>query len=88
MTSSLMLRMTTMTEIEYHDRPPAGWFVLEIMQQRVRGREWIALLIDVDPEDYRAKYRSPHSCWVRIAGKHKSRNAAWDALEGMMATRH
>jgi hypothetical protein len=29
-----------MTEIEYLDRPPAGWFVLEIM--KVRGRDWIA----------------------------------------------
>jgi hypothetical protein len=34
-----------MTEIEYLDRPPAGWFVLE----KVRGRNWVALMIDVDP---------------------------------------
>jgi hypothetical protein len=75
-----------MTEIEYLDRPPAGWLVLEIM--KVRGRNWVALMIDVDPEDYRAKYCSLQSCWIRIGGKHKSRGAAWDALEGMMATRH
>jgi hypothetical protein len=49
-----------MTEIEYLDRPPAGWFVLEIM--KVRGRNWVALMIDVDPKQ---------SCWIRIAGKQR-----------------
>jgi hypothetical protein len=43
-----------MTAKEYLDRPPPGWFVLEIMQQRLRGRDWVALVIDVDPEELRA----------------------------------
>jgi hypothetical protein len=71
-----------------------------------RGRDWTALMVDVDPDDlknctcdfparfyvhpdhYRPVFRTAHQCWVRIKGKHRNRTAAWNALEGMMATRH
>jgi hypothetical protein len=95
-----------MTAIQYLDQPPAGWFVLDVMRQEDRGRDWVALMVDihpdelkncicdfpalfyVNPKDYRAGGRRVLQCWVRIAGKHRGRNAAWDALEDMMATRH
>jgi hypothetical protein len=32
--------------------------------------------------------RTAHEAWVRIPGKHRNRDAAWDALEDMIATRH
>lgn len=90
------------------ERPPAGWFVLDVMRsgENQRGRDWTALMIDVDPDelkncacefpalfyvdpkDYRPGSRTVHQCWVRIAGKHRSRTNAWNALENTMATRH
>jgi hypothetical protein len=42
----------------------------------------------VHPDRYRPGFRTARQCWVRVAGKHRSRTAAWDALENMMATRH
>jgi hypothetical protein len=44
-------------------------------------------LFYVDPKDYRPGKRTAHQCWVRIAGKHMSQTAAWNALQDMMATR-
>jgi hypothetical protein len=45
-------------------------------------------LFYVHPDDYRPGFRVAHQCWVRIAGKHRGRSAAWNALEDMIATRH
>jgi hypothetical protein len=95
-----------MSMIEYFDRPPSGWFVLDVMKQKESGLDWAALTVDVHPDDlknctcdfparfyvhpkdYRAGSRIVHQGWVRIAGKHKSRNVACDALEAIVATRH
>jgi hypothetical protein len=80
-----------MTAIEYLDRPQSGWFPLDVMR-RSKGSslDWVALMIDVDPDDFK---NCPTACrprqrWLIIAGKHSDRNAAWDALEDMMSTRH
>ena len=45
--------MTIETAIVYLDEPPAGWFVLEVMRcdGNPRGRDWTALMIDVDPDE-------------------------------------
>jgi hypothetical protein len=79
-----------MKAIEYLDRPPAGWFVLAVMQKEERGRDWVALMVDFDPDDPNCMGRPPaaHNAWVRIPGKHRERDRAWDVLEQMMATRH
>jgi hypothetical protein len=84
-----------MTAIKYLDLPPSGWFVLDVMRNKARGRDWTALMADFDPDDYDPddpNYVGPpanaHDAWVRIPGKHRDRDAAWDALEQMMATRH
>jgi hypothetical protein len=53
-------------------------------------------LFDDDDEtrDFiRSLARFARSClqvgtWVRIPGKHRNQDAAWDALEDMIATRH
>lgn len=92
--------------IQYLDHPPTGWFILDVMKVDGRGRDWSALMIDVDPDDlkscacefpalfyvhpndFRPGSRKACQCWVRIPGKHKDRDAAWEALETMMATRH
>ena len=75
-----------MTPIEYLDRPPAGWFVLSVVKQR--GGDWIALMINTDPDDFHAWRGPTRECWVRIPGKHRSGDAACDALEASIATRH
>ena len=95
-----------MKAIEYLDRPPSGWFVLDVMRREEKGRDWAALMVDVDPDDlkncacdfpalffvhpndHRPGQRTAHQCWVLIAGKHRSRTAAWNALEDIMTTRH
>jgi hypothetical protein len=45
-------------------------------------------LFYVDPKDYCPGNRTAHQCWVRIACKHRSQTAAWNALQNMIATRH
>jgi hypothetical protein len=97
-----------MTAIEHLDRPPVGWFALDVMKAGSNGRkwDWCALMIDVnpdelkhcvfkmavfyvDPKEYRPDgSRTAREAWVSIPGKHRNREAAWDALQGMLATRH
>jgi hypothetical protein len=40
-----------MTTIEYLDRPPAGWFALDVMRKEARKWDWVVLMVDVDPDD-------------------------------------
>jgi hypothetical protein len=71
------------------DRPPAGWFTLDVMRTAWRKWDWVALMIDVPPDDYIARrVVIASSVWVRIPGKHRDRDAAWDALGNMITTRH
>ncbi len=74
--------------IEYIDRPPAGWFPLDVMRQKGRSLSWVALLIDMHPEDFRNSACKCQQRGLRIPGKHKNRDAALDALQSMIATRH
>jgi hypothetical protein len=78
---------------EYLDapRPPPGWHVLGVVRETSRKWDWVALLIDVDPDDFVNHRPGTHSTrhrWFRIPGKHATREAAWDALDDAMATRH
>jgi hypothetical protein len=50
-----------------------------------RKWDWVALMIDVHPDDLD---RTTRSGWVRIPGKHRNKDAAWEALENLLATRH
>jgi hypothetical protein len=95
-----------MTKIEYLDRPPSGWFPLDVMRATPRKWDWCALMVDVDPDDlkhcvvefpalfyvhpdnYRPGEREAQQRFVRIPGKHRSKDAAWTALENMVAKRH
>jgi hypothetical protein len=40
-----------MTAIEYLDRPAPGWFALDVMRKEARKWNWVALLVDVHPDD-------------------------------------
>ena len=77
-----------MTAIEYVDRPPPGWFVMDVMRESARKWDWVAVMIDVDPEDFRERRAEGRFCYVRLPGKYRNRDVAWDTLEAMMATRH
>ena len=70
---------------EYLDKPPAGWFPLDVMRKEARKRDWVALMIDVHPDEH---YLTAREAWVRVPGKHRNRDAAWGALEDMIVTRH
>ena len=43
--------------LTYLDRPPPGWFVLDVMRAGARKRNWVALMIDVHPDDLKT-YKS------------------------------
>jgi hypothetical protein len=43
----------------------------------------------VDPSEYRPDAsRTAREVYVRVPGKHRSKDAAWAALEDLIATRH
>lgn len=95
-----------MSTIEYLDRPPAGWFAIDVMKVDDRRKwDWCALMIDahpddlkncrckvawlyIDPREYRPGSRTAREAYVRVPGKHRNKEAAWDALQEMLATRH
>ena len=84
MTTQIMPRVP----IEYLDRPPPGWFVLDVMKINYRKTDWAAIIIDVDPDDFVARPEvRAQSRWLKL-GKHKSRDDAWDHADQMLATRH
>jgi hypothetical protein len=73
------------------DSPPLGWFVLDVMRKESRSRDWVALMTNAPRDELKsfwAARRPVRECWVRIAGKHRSRDAACAAFEDMRATRH
>jgi hypothetical protein len=58
------------------------------LPEKERGRDWAALM--VHPDDF-WDHDSPAPArqgWFRIPGRYRSRDAAWDAIRDMMATRH
>lgn len=73
--------------IEYADRPEGDWHVLDVMRKERRKWDWVALLVDFDPDDLKS-CGNARECWLRVPGKHRNRDAAWDTLEELMATRH
>jgi hypothetical protein len=40
-----------MTDIDMVDRPPAGWFALNVMRKEKRKWDWVALMVDVSPDE-------------------------------------
>lgn len=43
----------------------------------------------VHPDEYRPDgSRTAREAWVRIPGKHRNKDAAWDALQDLLVTRH
>jgi hypothetical protein len=68
------------------DRPPAGWHVLVVVRRTSRKWDWSALMIDVHPDEM--KHSPCKEAWVRVPGKHRNYDAACEAVEAMIATKH
>ena len=34
-----------------NDRPPSGWFALDVMRKESRKWDWVALMVDVHPDE-------------------------------------
>jgi hypothetical protein len=37
------------------DRPPPGWFALDVMKKDGRKWDWVALMVDVPPDDLKTR---------------------------------
>ena len=73
-----------MTAIEYLDRPASGWFVLAVMRRVKRKWDWVAPMVDVDPDDATNPFRHVRrERGLLIPGKHRNLDAAWEAFENM-----
>jgi hypothetical protein len=75
-----------MSDCEIVDAAPAGWFALGVV--RDRGWKWAAMMIDVSLDQAVRRPHDVRSVWVRVPGKHRTKEAATAALAEMMATRH
>ena len=65
----------------------AGQRVHEVLGYR--PRHWMLLPNGLDLDEYRPDgSRTAREAWVRLPGKYRNWDAAWDALQDMMATRH
>lgn len=78
--------------VVYVDVPPPGWWILDVMRKDSRRIDegWVALLIDTDPDIFCAgldRHKRTQSCWLDL-GKCRSRDAAWERAEQLMATKH
>ena len=86
------------------DHPPPGWFALNVMKKEGRKWDWVALMVDVDPDDLKhcncafpalffvdpnewrpAEGRVAQQCFVKVPGKHRNADAAWDAIQDVIA---
>jgi len=74
---------------EFSDRPPPGWFSLDVVRRASRKWDWVALMVEADPDlEIKKRYRPIRGVWIQIPGKHRNLEAALLALEDMLATRH
>lgn len=77
---------------KFLDQLPDGWLVLRVMPLEEDGREWWALVTDVNPDtdnlSWWLRNRSNDETFIRIPGEHETYEAACDAFEVMTATRH
>ena len=69
------------------------WYILDVMRKggkTAKRNVWMALLIDRDPDVFRAgldRYVGVQERWLEL-GRHRNRDDAWDCAEQMLATRH
>jgi hypothetical protein len=70
--------------------PPSGWFLVEVFRKGSRKWDWVAFMVDKDPESAPPGWLPPETrwCWVSIPGKHRNPDAAKGAFQDILATRH
>ena len=89
--------------IEELDHPPAGWHPLTVMRKSRRKWDWVALMVDVEPDEMKHCHchgpallfvnpyeykpmgcRRVQQCYLRVRGKHRNEDAAWEAMWQMI----
>ncbi|TAH67636.1 MAG: hypothetical protein EWM45_06650 [Rhodopseudomonas palustris] len=56
---------TSTNDLPTLDKPPAGWHVLSVARSASRSRDWLALMISVDPADLKnCECDFPAKLWV------------------------
>jgi hypothetical protein len=74
----------------YLDKPPTGWFVLDVLPHQSR-LDWVAVMIDCHPNDIKGwlpahgpNPRPVQHGWLPIPGQHSNSADAWNAVESMI----
>lgn len=67
-----------------------GWVALMISVpfEELKYCRCKTAVLYVHPKDYRPDGREAIEAWVRIPGEHRSKKAAWEALQDLIETRH
>jgi hypothetical protein len=83
-----------MSDIQHLDAPPggsSGWFAVDVMRSKRHSRDWVVLMIDVDPDDMASRswddpvwlYVHPKNCRPTAPkGRH-----CWVRLQGKYRNR-
>ena len=80
------MRLPSVTII---DQAPAGWHILDVRRRTNSRTLWAAIMINVPAEEHcSGQHPASSHVWVAVPGKHRTRDAAWDAFEDMLQTRH
>jgi hypothetical protein len=59
---------------EEFDRPPTGWFALDVMRRKPQW-DWVALMVDVHPDDLKhcaCDFRRASTCIRMTIGRRKA----------------
>jgi uncharacterized membrane-anchored protein len=65
----------------------AARHALVVVRERPPKWDWVVLMVDVLHPDWLMRLPCKTAV-VRVPGKHRTRDAAWEAFEDMIATRH
>jgi hypothetical protein len=62
--------------------------VVDVHPDELKHCQCKIAMLYVDPNEHRPGNHVAREAWLRIPGRHRSKQAAWSALQGLMQTRH
>lgn len=81
--------MSGRPQFEHLSAELADWHPLAVMLTHEGADDWVALMIDMDPDEFgRERGRPVQQRWVYVPGLHQDIDSAWEALLDMLETRH